>query len=193
MACWEQKLEFACGQHEASECWPARTGSLVVWCPVGARNMDGEQRRTDRHGGRFRKGRSAQTTRTQPRTHKIQNCVHGVASFLGSWQFHSKSAHSTGSEGSSPYSQHPAPCPYSQSDQHSQPFQSDSLKTHFNIILLDTPQFSKWPLSFRFPHQNPVNTAPISPTCYMPHPSHSSWFDHPNIRSAVQITKLLIA
>ena len=126
--------------------------------------------------------KNTQNTELRPRSR--------VASFLGSWQFHSKSAHSTGTEGSSPCSQQPASCSYPESHQHSQPFQSASLKTHFNIILLATPESSKWSLSFRFPHQNPVNTAPISHTCHMPHPSHSSWFDLPNIWSAVQIMKL---
>jgi hypothetical protein len=29
-------------------------------------------------------------------------------------------------------------------------------KIHFSIILLSMPESSKWPPSFRFPHQNPV-------------------------------------
>ena len=44
-----------------------------------------------------------------------------------------------------------------------------------------------------FPHQNPVYASLLSHTCYMPHPSHSSRFGHPNtIVWAVQIIKLLI-
>ena len=31
----------------------------------------------------------------------------------------------------------------------------------------------------RFPHQNPVCTSPLHHTCYMPRPSHSSWFYYP--------------
>jgi hypothetical protein len=35
-------------------------------------------------------------------------------------------------------------------------------------------------LSLRFPHQNPVHTAPFPHTCYMPRPSQSSRFYHPH-------------
>ena len=37
-----------------------------------------------------------------------------------------------------------------------------------------------WYLTLRFPHQNPVYASPLPYTCYMPHPSHSSRFYHPN-------------
>jgi hypothetical protein len=51
---------------------------------------------------------------------------------------------------------------------------------------------SKWSLSFRFPHQNPVYTSPLPHTCNMPCSSHSSQFDHMNnICWGVQIIKLL--
>ena len=53
---------------------------------------------------------------------------------------------------------------------------SPFLKTHFNIILQSTPGSSKWSLSLRFPHQNPVYSSPLPHTLYMHHPSHSSWF-----------------
>jgi len=51
---------------------------------------------------------------------------------------------------------------------------------YFNIILLFTPVSSKWSLSLRFLHQNPVCTSPLPHTSYVPCPSHFSWFDHPN-------------
>jgi len=58
--------------------------------------------------------------------------------------------------------------------------QSHRLKIHCHINLTSTPGSSKWPLSIRFPHQNPVYT------------SHSSWFDHPRKIRWAQIIKILI-
>ena len=43
---------------------------------------------------------------------------------------------------------------------------SQFLKIHFNIIFPSTPMSSKWSISFRFPHQNPLCTTPL-PTQYM--------------------------
>jgi len=57
---------------------------------------------------------------------------------------------------------------------------SHFLKTHLNIILPFLPWSSKWFLFLRFPHQTPVHASPLPHTCYMPRPSHSSPFYHPN-------------
>ena len=57
---------------------------------------------------------------------------------------------------------------------------SHSLKIHLNIILLSKPGSPKWSLSLGFPHQNPVHAYPLPHISYMPSPSHSSRFYHPN-------------
>ena len=36
------------------------------------------------------------------------------------------------------------------------------------------------PNCLRSPHQHPLCSSPLPLTCYMPCPSHSSWFEHPN-------------
>jgi len=70
---------------------------------------------------------------------------------------------------------------------------SHFLESHLNIFLPSMPGSSKWSPSLRFLHQNPVCTSSLPHTCYMPHPSHSSRFDHPNsVWWAIQIIKLLI-
>jgi hypothetical protein len=50
----------------------------------------------------------------------------------------------------------------------------------YYIILPSVPGSAKWSLSFRFPHQNPVYTSLLAHSHYMPCPSHSSQFYHPN-------------
>ena len=63
------------------------------------------------------------------------------------------------------------------------------LKIYFNIIF---PSY-KWSLPITFFHQNPVCTCPLLHICHLPHPSHSSWFEHPNyVGWGVQIMKLVI-
>ena len=57
---------------------------------------------------------------------------------------------------------------------------SHFLKIHLNVILLSMPGSPKWSLSLRFSHQNPVYASLLPHTRYMPCPSHSSQFYHPN-------------
>ena len=54
------------------------------------------------------------------------------------------------------------------------------LKIHLNIIPSSTPGSSKWSLSLRFSHQNPVYASLLPHTCYIPRPHFSSRFYHPN-------------
>ena len=83
-------------------------------------------------------------------------------------------------EGSLPYSQVPTTHPLpNQLDPVHTPT-SHFLKIHLNVIFPSTPGSSKWSSSLRFPHQNAVYTSPLSHTCHVPRPSHSSGFDHPN-------------
>ena len=57
---------------------------------------------------------------------------------------------------------------------------SHILKVHLNIILPSTSGSHKWSLSFRFPQQDPLYAFTFPHTRYMPRPSHSFRFTHPN-------------
>jgi len=83
-------------------------------------------------------------------------------------------------EGSLPLSQVPATCPCPEPNQSSPCPSFQFLKIHL-ILSPSKPGSSKWSLSVRFPRRNPVRTSAQPHTCYMPFPSHSSRFDHPNI------------
>ena len=65
---------------------------------------------------------------------------------------------------------------------------SHFLKIHLNIILPSTSGSSKCPFPSGFPTKTLYKSVPY--TCYIPRPSHSFRFDHPNnIWWAVQIIK----
>jgi len=73
----------------------------------------------------------------------------------------------------------PASCPCPESDQSVHAPPSSILKIHLNIILPSMPGSSKWTLSLRFSHQNPVCIFPQPHTFYMLCQSQFSQFDHP--------------
>ena len=86
----------------------------------------------------------------------------------------------------------PAICPYPEPDQYCPCLPSYFFKVHSNTTHPSTPRSSKWSLSLRFPHQNPVCISSLPHTCYQLCPSHASRFGHPNnLWSAVQLMKVL--
>ena len=82
-------------------------------------------------------------------------------------------------EGSLPHLQVPATCPYPEPQQSIPCSTPHFYKIHFNI-LPSKPESSKWSLSLGSHHQKYVCTSPVSHSCHMSRPSHSSRFDHPN-------------
>jgi len=54
------------------------------------------------------------------------------------------------------------------------------------------PRSPKWSLSQGFRHHNPVCTSSLPHTCYMPHPSHSSFHCPNNVWCGEHIIKLLV-
>ena len=74
----------------------------------------------------------------------------------------------------------PATCPYPEPDLSYHFTPSNFSKIHFNIILPSSPGSSKWSLSLRRPHQNPLYASSRPRTCYMPRPSHSGFY-HPSV------------
>jgi len=121
-------------------------------------------------------------------------CVQTLKSVLRSWYFlsQSRNSHILWMPGSHYYihdSRPPVPLLNQINPIHVSA--STFLKILLNIILASKHMLPKWSLSLRFPHQNPLCTSPLSDTCHMPLPSHSSWFDYPiNIWWGLQNTVL---
>ena len=97
-------------------------------------------------------------------------------------------------EGSLPHSQEPATCRYSKPDQSSPWTPFNFLKIHLTIVFPSTRWFSKWSLSFKFPHLNPVHT---SPPPYVLHALPISFFSilstEPNwVRGTIVIIIIII-
>ena len=70
---------------------------------------------------------------------------------------------------------------------------SNVSKIHFNIILPSTPCSSEWSHPLRSSQPNPVRTTHLPHTYYIPRPSHSFQFYHPNdIWWGLLLIKLLV-
>jgi hypothetical protein len=92
-----------------------------------------------------------------------------------------------------PHSQVPATCPCPETFRSSPYTTSHFLRLLLDNILPSKPGSPTWSLTLRFPHQNPVYASPLQNACYMPRPSRSSRFYHPNgIWWGVQVIQLLI-
>ena len=101
--------------------------------------------------------------------------LQAAQSFLRSYPVLSQSRISTyfmEPEGSLPHLQLPANCPHPEQDLYSPCSPNHFLKIHLNIILPSMPGSSKWSLSLRFLHQNPINNSPP----YMLHAPHIPFF-----------------
>ena len=57
---------------------------------------------------------------------------------------------------------------------------SNLLEIHPNIIHPSKPRSPQWPLSLRFPHQDPIRPPLLAHTRHMTSPSHSSRFSQPH-------------
>ena len=77
-------------------------------------------------------------------------------------------------ECSLPHSQQPATCPCPERNQSSPRSQPISWRSDLKFPSISA-WASKWSLSLKFPHQNPVGTPPLTHTRNTPRPSHSSW------------------
>ena len=84
------------------------------------------------------------------------------------------------------------PCPQAK-ETNSRPPILISSNAHSNIILPSTPGSSKWSLSLRFSHQNPICIPPLPHTCHMPNTTHSYiFYKLKNILWLIRIMKILI-
>ena len=63
---------------------------------------------------------------------------------------------------------------------------SNLLEIHPNIIRPSTPRSPQWPLSLRFPHQDPIRPPLLTHTRHMPSPSHSRFYHPHNIGCGVK-------